>query len=43
MEIKCGAKTEGKATQRLSHRGIYPIYSYQTRIVDAKKYMLKGA
>jgi hypothetical protein len=44
MEIKCGAETEGKATQRLSHLGIHPIYSYQTQtLVDAKKCMLKGA
>jgi hypothetical protein len=31
MEIKCRAETEGKAIQRLSHLGIHPIYSYQTR------------
>jgi hypothetical protein len=31
METKCGAETEGKATQRLSHLGIHPIYSCQTR------------
>jgi hypothetical protein len=27
----CGAETEGKATQRLSHLGIYPINSHQTQ------------
>jgi hypothetical protein len=26
-EIKCRAETEGKATQRLSHLRIHPIYS----------------
>ena len=31
MEIKCGAETDGKATRRLSHLGIHPIYSYQTQ------------
>ena len=31
MEIKCRAQTEGKVTQRLSHLGIHPIYSYQTQ------------
>jgi hypothetical protein len=30
-ETKCGAETEGKAIQRLSHLGIHPIYSYQTQ------------
>jgi hypothetical protein len=30
-ETKCGAKTEGKTIQRLSHLGIYPIYSHQTQ------------
>ena len=30
-EIKCGAETEGKAIQRLSHLEIHPIYSYQTQ------------
>ena len=31
--------------QRLSHLWIHPMYSYQNpdTIVDAKKYMLKGA
>ena len=28
-ETKCGAETEGKAIQRLSHLGIHPIYSHQ--------------
>jgi hypothetical protein len=31
METKCGAETEGKAIQRLSHLGIHSIYSHQTR------------
>jgi hypothetical protein len=31
LETKCGAETEGKATQRLSHLGIHPIYSHQTK------------
>jgi hypothetical protein len=30
MDTKCGAETEGKATQRLPHLGIHPIYSHQT-------------
>jgi hypothetical protein len=30
METKSGAKTEGKAIQRLPHLGIHPIYSHQT-------------
>jgi hypothetical protein len=44
VEIKSRAETEGKAIQRFSHLGIYPIYSYQTQtlIVDAKKCTLKG-
>jgi hypothetical protein len=29
IETKYRAETEGKATQRLSHLGIHPIYSYQ--------------
>ena len=29
MEIKCRAKTKGKAIQRVSHLGIHPINSYQ--------------
>jgi hypothetical protein len=29
--IKCRAETKGKATQRLSHLGIHPIYCYQTQ------------
>jgi hypothetical protein len=29
-ETKYGVETEGKAIQRLSYLGIYPIYSYQT-------------
>jgi hypothetical protein len=28
METKCGAKTEGKAIQRLPHLWIHPIYSH---------------
>ena len=28
---KCGAETEGKATQRLPHLGIHPIYCHQTQ------------
>jgi hypothetical protein len=31
METKCGAETEGKAIQRLSHLEIHPIYSHQTQ------------
>jgi hypothetical protein len=31
VEKNCGAETEGKAFQRLSHLGIHPIYSYQTQ------------
>ena len=30
-ETKCGAETEGKAIQRLSHLGIHSIYTYQTQ------------
>jgi hypothetical protein len=30
MKTKCGADSEGKAIQRLSHLGIHPIYSHQT-------------
>jgi hypothetical protein len=33
METKCGAETEGKATQRLPHLGIHPIYRHQTQIL----------
>ena len=42
METKCGAETEGKAIQRLSHLCIHPIYSLQTLevIVDAGKCLL---
>jgi hypothetical protein len=44
MEIKYRAETEGKATQRRSHLGIYPIYlPNPDTIVDAKKCMLTGA
>jgi hypothetical protein len=32
-ETKCGAETEGKATQRLFHLGIHPIYSHQIQIL----------
>jgi hypothetical protein len=31
METKCGAETEGKATQRLPHLGVHPMHSHQTR------------
>ena len=31
METKCGAKTEGKAIQRLPHLGTHPIYRHQTQ------------
>jgi hypothetical protein len=31
METMCGADSEGKATQRLPHLGIYPIVSHQTQ------------
>jgi hypothetical protein len=30
MEKKCGAETEGKAVQRLSNLGIYPLHSRKT-------------
>jgi hypothetical protein len=30
-ETKCGAETERKVIQSLSHLGIHPIYSYQTQ------------
>ena len=30
METKCEADTEGKAIQRLTYLGIYPIYIHQT-------------
>jgi hypothetical protein len=28
-ETKCRGKNEGKATQRLPHLGIHPVYSHQ--------------
>jgi hypothetical protein len=31
METKYGAETEAKPIQRLTHLGIYPIYSQQTQ------------
>jgi hypothetical protein len=31
METKCGAETQGKAIQRLTHLGIHPIYCQQTK------------
>jgi hypothetical protein len=31
MEIKCGADTEEKAVQRLTHLGIHPIYNHQSQ------------
>ena len=45
MKAKCTTVTEGKATQRLPHLGIYPIVesSNGDTIVDTKKYMLTGA
>jgi hypothetical protein len=33
MEIKCGAQTEGKAFQRLSHLGKHPIFGCPTWIL----------
>jgi hypothetical protein len=30
-ETKCGAETEGKAIQRLTHLGIHSVYSHQTQ------------
>jgi hypothetical protein len=30
-ETKCGAETEGKATQRLSHLRTHPIHIHQTQ------------
>jgi hypothetical protein len=30
-ESKCGAETEGKATQRLPHLGIHPINNHQNQ------------
>jgi hypothetical protein len=33
MEIKCRVETKGKATQKLFHLGIHPIYSYQIHIL----------
>jgi hypothetical protein len=33
METKCGAESEGKATQRLPHLEIEPIYSHQTQML----------
>jgi hypothetical protein len=33
METKYRAETEGKAIQRLSHLGIHPIYSHQSRTI----------
>jgi hypothetical protein len=34
METNFIAEAEGKATQRLSHLRINPIYSYQTQILS---------
>ena len=39
-ETKCGAETIGKATQRLPHLGINPIYSHQ---IETLLCMLTGA
>ena len=33
METKCGAETEGKAIQTLSHPGIHSIYNHQIQIL----------
>jgi hypothetical protein len=33
IETNCGAKTEGKAIQRLPHLGIHLIYSHQTHML----------
>jgi hypothetical protein len=33
MVTKCEAETEGKAIQKLPHRGIHLIYSHQTQMV----------
>ena len=42
-ETKCGAETEGKAIQKLPHRGIHSIQSPNPyNFVDAKKCMLTG-
>jgi hypothetical protein len=30
-ETKCGAETDGKAIQRLTHLGIHPINNHQTQ------------
>jgi hypothetical protein len=30
-ETKCEAETEGKASHRLPHLGIHPIYRHQTQ------------
>ena len=46
MEPKCGAETEGKAIQRLSHLGLHPVCiqsSNSDTVVDAKKCLLTEA
>jgi hypothetical protein len=45
MDIKCGADTERKAIQRLSHLGdsSHILLPNPDTIVDAKNCMLKGA
>ena len=45
MGTKCGAETEGKAIQRLSHLGIHRIYKSPNpdTIVDTNKCLLTGA
>ena len=40
METKCGAKTEGKAIQRLPHLRILPIYSHQ---IQKQLWLLRSA
>jgi hypothetical protein len=36
-ETKCGAETEGKAIQRLSHLGIHPIHRHQTKTLGCQQ------
>jgi hypothetical protein len=46
MKPKCGAETEGKAIQRLSHLGLHPVCiqsSNSDTVVDAKKCLLTEA
>jgi hypothetical protein len=37
METNCRSETEGKAIQRLSHLGIYPIYSQLIFLKDTSR------